>query len=100
MFRIVLLCFLFFERSMYMKEEKGAVVLYVTVVCLFLLIIGITAYIGVSNKQAAQIAQLKQIEQSYQTTELQELELYKQYEGGDIVPVYTTQQFEKVGSGE
>ena len=83
-----------------MKKEKGAVVLYVTVVCLFLLIIGITAYIGVSNKQAAQIAQLKQIEQSYQTTELQEEELYKQYEGGDIVPVYTPQQFEKVGSGE
>ena len=83
-----------------MKREKGAILLYVTIVCLFLLIVGITAYIGGSNKQAAQIAQLKQIEESFQTNELQEEDLYKQYEGGDIVPVYTPEQFKKVGSGE
>lgn len=79
-----------------MKKEKGAILLYVTIACLFLLIIGITAYIGVANKQAAQIARLKQIEENYQTSELQEEELYKQYEGGDIVPVYTPEQFAMV----
>ena len=83
-----------------MRKEKGAITLYVAVVCLFLLIVGITAYIGVSNKQAAQIAALSKIEEQYKNTELTVEDVYSQYEGGDIVPVYTPEQFAKVGSGE
>ena len=83
-----------------MRKNKGAITLYVAVVCLFLLIVGITAYIGVLNKQAAQIAALKQIEESYSNTELTMEDVYSKYEGGDIVPVYTPEQFAKVGSGE
>lgn len=83
-----------------MKSEKGALVLYVSVACLFLLIVGITAYIGVSNKQAGQIAKLKRIEQNYNNSNVTAEELYKSYDGGDVIPIYTPEQFAKVGSGE
>ena len=83
-----------------MKSEKGALVLYVSVACLFLLIVGITAYIGVSNKQAGQIAKLKKIEQNYNNSNVTAEELYKSYDGGDVIPIYTPEQFAKVGSGE
>ena len=83
-----------------MKSEKGALVLYVSVACLFLLIVGITAYIGVSNKQSGQIAKLKRIEQNYNNSNVTAEELYKSYDGGDVIPIYTPEQFAKVGSGE
>ena len=83
-----------------MKSEKGAITLYVTVVCLFILIIGISAYVGVSNKQTAQLAVLDKIEQEYQASQQTEEDLYQQFLGGEIVPVYTAEQFAKVGTGE
>ena len=83
-----------------MRSEKGAITLYVTVVCLFVLIIGTIAYIGTSNRQAVQLAALKKIEEQYNDTNLTSKDLYLQYDGGDIVPVYTPEQFTKVGSGE
>lgn len=81
------------------KKEKGAITLYVSIVCLFVLIVGITLYISISNKQIAQNEQLKEIETKYQVTLNQE-ELAKHYEGGDIVPIYTPEQFTAVGTGE
>lgn len=83
-----------------MKQEKGAIVLYVSVVCLFILIIGVIAYMGTANRQATQLAELKKIEEQYQNSELTANDLYQEYDGGDIVPIYTPQQFAKVGSGE
>lgn len=83
-----------------MKQEKGAIVLYVSVVCLFILIIGVIAYMGTANRQATQLAELKKIEEQYQNPELTANDLYQEYDGGDIVPIYTPQQFAKVGSGE
>ncbi len=83
-----------------MKSQRGSITLYVSIACLFVLIVGIVAYVGVSNKQAMQIAQLKNIEESYNNKEVTAEELYKEYEGGDIVPVYTPEQFAKVGTGE
>ena len=83
-----------------MRSEKGAITLYVAVVCLFVLTVGIIAYIGTSNRQAAQLAALKRIEEQYNNTELRAEDLYLEYDGGDIVPVYTPEQFTKVGSGE
>ncbi len=83
-----------------MKKEKGSITLYVSIVCLFILIVGIVAYVGASNKQAMQIAQLKQIEEEYNNKDVTAEDLYKEYEGGDIVPVYTPEQFAKVGTGE
>lgn len=42
---------------------------------------------------------MEQIEKSYSKGENAE-ELYASYEGGDIVPIYTPEQFAKVGTGE
>ena len=83
-----------------MRSEKGAITLYVTVVCLFIILVGIATYVGVTNKQSAQLAVLGEIEQDYQPSTQTADELYQQFLGGDIVPVYTAEQFEKVGSGE
>lgn len=83
-----------------MKKEKGAITLYVMVVCLFILVIGASAYISVSNRQAMQLAALKKIEESYNNTSLDAEDLYKNYEGGDIVPVFTPEQFTMVGTGK
>lgn len=83
-----------------LKNEKGAITLYVMVVCLFVLIIGTIAYVDTSSRQSAQLAALKKIEESYNNTELTANDLYQQYEGGDIVPVFTPEQFTMVGTGE
>ena len=45
-----------------MRSEKGAITLYVTIVCLFVWLIGITSYIGTTNRQAAQLAALNEID--------------------------------------
>ena len=83
-----------------MRSEKGAITLYVTIVCLFVLLIGITSYIGTTNRQAAQLAALNEIEKQYNNTQLTAKDLYLTYDGGDIVPVYTPEQFAMVGTGE
>lgn len=83
-----------------MKQEKGVITLYVLVVCLFVLIVGGIVYIGTSNKQSAQLAALKKIEENYNNTSLDAEDLYKNYEGGDVVPVFTPEQFTMVGTGE
>ena len=83
-----------------MRSEKGAITLYVSIVCLFILIVGVIAYIGASNKQAVQMAELNKIEEQYKNPEVTEQDLYENYDGGDIVPIYTPEQFAKVGSGE
>lgn len=52
-----------------------------------------------SNKQAAQLAQLKEIEESYSDGQTMN-ELAESYEGGEIIPIYTPEQFSLVGTGE
>ena len=83
-----------------MRSEKGAITLYVTVVCLFIMIIGISAYVGTNNRQASQLAALNEVEKQYNDTQLVAEDLYLAYDGGDIVPVYTPEQFAMVGTGE
>ena len=83
-----------------MKKQKGAITLYVAVICLFVLTVGIIAYVGTSSRQAAQLAALKKIEEAYNNTELTANDLYQKYDGGDIVPIFTPEQFSLVGSGE
>lgn len=83
-----------------MKREKGAITLYVCVACLFVLIVGIVAYIGTTTRQTEQMTALKRIEENYKNEEVTEEEIYQQYDGGDIIPIYTPEQFAKVGSGE
>ena len=82
-----------------MRNEKGAIVLYVTIVCLFILIIAIAGYVQIANKQASQIEQLSTMEKAYsQGTTLEDE--YKGYGGGDIIPISTVEQLQKIGSNE
>lgn len=83
-----------------MKSQRGAITLYVTVACLFILIVGIVAYVGTSSRQATQLAALNKLEEQYNNNETTAEDLYQQYDGGDIIPIYTPEQFAKVGSGE
>lgn len=82
-----------------MKKEKGAITLYVTVVCLFIIIIGIAGYVQVSNKQAGQLAQLNEMEKAYNSGTTLEEE-YNAYGGGEIIPISTTEQLLKIGNNE
>ena len=82
-----------------LKNNKGAITLYVTIACLFILIIGIASYVSISNKQAAQMQQLKIMEESYNTGITIE-DAYKSYEGGDIIKIRTVEELLKIGSGE
>lgn len=83
-----------------MKQEKGAITLYVTVLCLFILLTGIIAYVGTSNRQTTQLSTIQQIEEQYNKGTQTAEDLYQQYVGGDIVPIYTPEQFALIGSGK
>lgn len=54
---------------------------------------------SVSNKQSAQLAQLKQMEEELSKGSSVD-DLYKSYEGGEIIPIFTPEQFALVGTGE
>jgi len=82
-----------------LKSEKAAISMYVTVACLFVMVVGMSTYVLSNNKQQTQLAQLAQIEEEYKTG-LTEEELYNSYKGGDIIPVYTEEQFLKIGTGQ
>lgn len=53
----------------------------------------------VSNKQTAQLEKSKEIENSY-NTELTEEDIYKSYNGGEIIPINTVEELLKIGSNE
>lgn len=82
-----------------MKRERGAITLYVSIVCLFVLIIGIAQYISITNKQAAQLEQLKEIEDAY-NSDLTIDEVYSSYGGGDVIEIDTVGKLLKIGSNE
>lgn len=82
-----------------MKKENGAIAVYVSVACLFIVIIGVAAFIQLNNKQSSQMQQLQQVEAAYNTQTSMEQE-YQTYSGGEIVPIYTGEQLLKIGSNE
>ena len=82
-----------------MKNQRGAITLYVTIACLFILMVGIAGYVQISNKQAEQMKQLKLMEESYNSGITWE-DAYKSYEGGDVIKIRTVEELLKIGSGE
>lgn len=82
-----------------MKNNKGAITLYVSVACLFIVLVGVGGYILSANRQVSQNEQLNQIQSQYTGKQTQD-ELYNQYSGGEIIPIYTAEQLMKIGSGE
>ena len=60
---------------------------------------GIATYVSVSNKQTTQLEKLKELEESY-NTELTQEDIYKSYEGGEIIEINTVDELLKIGSNE
>ncbi len=58
------------------KGERGAVTLFVTVVCVFIVIMLVTFTMRIDNKKQAQNKEIKQITESYQANEQEMEEIY------------------------
>ena len=60
------------------KREKGSVVLFITVTCMFILIMLTILVMNLSNTKQSQDKQVKQITEQYQVTNQDmEMEYYK-----------------------
>ena len=82
-----------------MKSQRGSITVYVTISCLFVLIIGIASYILLTNKQMAQAEMVNEIERRYSSAVNLE-ETYQSYVGGEIIPITSLDNFKKIGTGE
>ncbi len=80
------------------KEQRGSITLFVLVSCLFFITFLIGVFILSAAKRQAQIEASEQTKEIYERGE--EQEIYEGYFGGDIVPIYTKEQLEKMCSGE
>lgn len=82
------------------KSEKGAITLVVLVAMLFLLSFLMSIYIGVANKAQTSAESTKQAQEKYNN--LDEVnEIYESYfSSSEIIPIYTKEHLEKIGSGE
>ncbi len=58
------------------KGERGAVTLFVTVICVFIVIMLVTFTMRIENKKQAQNKEIKQITESYQANEQEMEEIY------------------------
>lgn len=58
------------------KGERGAVTLFVTVVCVFIVIMLVTFTMRIENKKQAQNKEIEQITESYQANEQEMEEIY------------------------
>lgn len=80
-----------------LKSEKGSVVVYVLVTMIVFTIICVSIFIKSSNKQQMQIETLDRLQELYASDETAE-EVYKKHVGGDVIPIYTQEQFLAIGS--
>lgn len=60
---------------------------------------GIASYVTTNNKQASQLEQLKETENNYDAGITAE-DVYKSYEGGEIIKINTVDELLKIGSNE
>lgn len=60
---------------------------------------GIASYVTTNNKQASQLEQLKETENNYDAGITAE-DVYKSYEGGEIIKINTADELLKIGSNE
>lgn len=82
-----------------LKKQNGAITLYVSIVCLFVITVGITYYITSTNKQEVQQNHLNVIENLYNTNVMAN-DIYNRYIKDDIIPIYTETQLMKIGTNE
>ena len=81
-----------------LKSEKGSVVVYVIVTMIVFTIICVAIFIRSSNKQQMQMETLDKLQELYSSSETAE-DVYKKHIGGDVIPIYTQEQFLAIGSG-
>lgn len=80
-----------------LKSEKGSVIVYVLITMIVFTIICVAIFIRSSNKQQMQIETLDKLQELYASDETAE-EVYKKHIGGEVVPIYTQEQFLAIGS--
>lgn len=82
------------------KSEKGAITLIVLVAMLFLITFLMSMYISIANKAQTSAETTKQIAEKYNNLE-QANDIYDSYfVDSDVIPIYTREQLEKIGSEE
>lgn len=83
-----------------LKSEKGAITLIVIVAMLLLTTLLMNMYIITANKAQTSAETTKQIAEKYNNIEDAE-DMYASYfTDTDVIPIYTREQLEKIGSGE
>ena len=80
-----------------LKSEKGSVIVYVLITMIVFTIICVAIFIRSSNIQQMQIETLDKLQELYASDETAE-EVYKKHIGGEVVPIYTQEQFLAIGS--
>lgn len=82
------------------KSQKGAITLIVLVSMLFLTAFLMSMYIGIANKARTSAETTKQIAEKYNNLE-EANDIYDSYfSQSEIIPIYTREHLEKIGSGE
>ena len=86
------------ENPMNRKSEKGSIVVYVLVTMVIFTIICIGVFVRSTSKQQLQLETLGRLQNVYQGDQTAQ-EAYQQYVGGDVIPIYTADQFYQIASG-
>lgn len=81
-----------------MKKNTGSITLYVLIAMMFFIIALISTFMVISNRANNEKELSKQVQDMYNTTS--EDSIYNSYWGGDIVPIYNSEHFKKIDSGE
>ena len=84
---------------MNIKSQKGAITLYVLVSMLVFTALAVGLFVTSANRQRAQLEAIEQTKKIYNSDETAE-EAYQKYIGGDVIPIYNAEQFQKIGQGE
>lgn len=83
------------------KNEKGSLALFVTIAMLFFMSFLLALFLSTSNEQKTQLAVTARIKQTYEKDLDNVEEIYKSFVGTDKdIPIYTSEQLKKVGTGE
>ena len=70
-----------FKKFNQVKSERGSITVFVLAAMLFLLMVVLITYVGISNKKQVQIAQIDKIKEEYESSLKDIDDIYKQEEG-------------------
>lgn len=84
---------------MNLKSNNGFIVGYVLITMLVFTALAIGAFVLSSNKEQTQLELTQELRNEYSNGETAE-DAYKEYLGGDVIPIYTANQLKKMGTDE